>query len=266
MKVAKTPFIDDNSRMWCRSALALVLLMIPLASARAEIVAYTDDQGRIHITNLPDRGRSEVVLPRTRVPSRRSVGPASAQAEDPSVPTAYDSLIKKYAGYFNVPEALIRAVIKTESNFNAYATSPRGAQGLMQLIPSTARLVGTNRSYDPEENIRGGTRYLRWMLNRFNGNPTLAVAAYNAGPEAVSRHGGIPPFSETRNYVPRVMRLFYQYGGRTSQIRTSPDPMGGSSTIENDNGRTQIAEVIPQARPIREYRGPDGQIYVTNIP
>ena len=117
-------------------------------------------------------------------------------------------LVNRYAPEYGVDPRLALAVIQTESNFNAAARSPKNAQGLMQLIPETAARFNVRRPYDPEQNMRGGLAYLRWLLAYFQGNVPLVVAAYNAGEGAVNRFRGIPPYPETRAYVRRIMELF----------------------------------------------------------
>ena len=118
-----------------------------------------------------------------------------------------DALIGANAASYSVDPALVRSIVEAESGFNPRATSPAGARGLMQLMPGTAQSLGVVDAYDPAENLRGGTRYLRGLLDRF-GDVRLAVAAYNAGPAAVERFGGVPPFPETQAYVRRVLTRY----------------------------------------------------------
>lgn len=124
---------------------------------------------------------------------------------------AYSDTIRQQASHHGLDPEWVRAIIHAESNFNPAARSPKGAQGLMQLMPATANRFGVGNAYDPDENIRGGTTYLAWLLRRFNGDHRLAAAAYNAGEGAVDRHGGVPPYAETRQYVERVAHLWERY-------------------------------------------------------
>ena len=126
-------------------------------------------------------------------------------------PAEIEQLVQANAATWQVDPALVRAVIANESGFNPKATSKTGAQGLMQLEPDTAQSLGVTDSYDPEQNVWGGTRYLRGLLDRFGGDVTKAVAAYNAGPGAVEKYGGVPPYSETQSYVKNVLSSYQQY-------------------------------------------------------
>ena len=141
--------------------------------------------------------------------------------------TKFDDYIREASGRFNIPENLIRAVMAVESNFNPKAVSRVGAQGLMQLMPPTAAEMGVLDSFDPRQNILGGTRYLRTLANAFDGDLVLTLAAYNAGQNAVNRHMDIPPFAETQRYVRRVLKLYYYYkdqiGSTTAKKTESPD-------------------------------------------
>lgn len=124
-----------------------------------------------------------------------------------------DGLIEQYAAKNGLDSTFVKAVIKQESGFQPKVTSHCGAMGLMQLMPATANSLGVKDAYDPEQNIAGGTKYLKGLLDRFGGDKSLALAAYNAGPNAVSKYNGIPPYKETQNYVKNIMSTYQRYNG-----------------------------------------------------
>lgn len=162
---------------------------------------------------------------------------------------AYDSIIRQASQTYGVSEGLIKAVMHTESGFNVHARSPVGAQGLMQLMPATARRFNVSNAYDPQQNIMAGAKYLAWLLKRFNGNTSLALAGYNAGEGNVSKYGGIPPFRETQDYVRRVTSRYqnlYTEGLSTNSISPSPASSQGRIIASSDNystGSTTAANI-----------------------
>jgi soluble lytic murein transglycosylase-like protein len=174
------------------------------ARAGDVIYSYLDDQGVTHFTNIPRRDAryQRVKLDDSRLRYRRR----APDYRD------YDLLIHATALQHRLPPALVKAVIAAESAFDPNAVSHKGAQGLMQLMPNTAATLGVENAFEPTQNVRGGTTYLREMLDRF-GDVSRAVAAYNAGPAAVERYGGIPPYRETRDYVDRVLTYYRHYHG-----------------------------------------------------
>jgi soluble lytic murein transglycosylase-like protein len=184
--------------------LALVLALPAVAPrvAHAETYKLVAPDGTVHFTNAPTD-------PRYRRMGLKS-GTERGWLKLPAVAVeggGYWEMIRAAADRYGVPEQLVSAVIRVESGFNPRAVSVKGAQGLMQLMPTTASVLGVRNSFDPVENIEGGVRHLRGLLERFGYNVPLAVAAYNAGEQAVMRYGGIPPYAETRDYVTRVMGL-----------------------------------------------------------
>jgi len=146
--------------------------------------------------------------PKFRRAAAKPVAARSPQRSWPAEPEAYSRVVAEAASQYAVPERLIWAVIRVESKFDHRAVSPRGARGLMQLMPQTAKMLGVRNAFDPRENINGGTRHLRAMMERFPYDIHLAIAAYNAGEKAVLDFRGVPPFPETRDYVLRVLRLY----------------------------------------------------------
>lgn len=147
----------------------------------------------------------------TATAGRTAMSRARRSGRPSALLSALAPVIIAAAHEYQLDPALLAAVIHTESGFNAGATSPKGAMGLMQLMPDTASRLGVAAPYNPAQNVFGGAKYLRQMMDRFGGNPVLALAAYNAGPGAVEKFGGVPPFAETRNYIPRVARNYQRY-------------------------------------------------------
>jgi soluble lytic murein transglycosylase-like protein len=143
-----------------------------------------------------------------RLTSNNQIAAAHTNDETREAVTNYDQIISQAASLYNLPEKLIKSVIKQESNFNPEATSYAGATGLMQLMPATARSMGVDDATDPEQNIMGGSKYLSQMMARYDGDIQVALAAYNAGPGNVDKYNGIPPFKETQNYVQKVYGTF----------------------------------------------------------
>ena len=148
---------------------------------------------------------------------------------------AFDPIIKQAASQHGISEGLIKAVMHTESGFNVNARSPVGAQGLMQLMPATARRFNVSNAYDPQQNIMAGAKYLSWLMKRFNGNTSLVLASYNAGEGNVAKYGGIPPFKETQDYVRRV-------SSRYSNLYSN-----GIASSSSNNAPTENARIIAQS-------------------
>ena len=185
----------------------LLLLGLP-RPALSDVYAYKDKQGVLVFTNVPTHQGFRRVIREGAIRSPNS----SAQS--------YEELIRSASDRYRVDPDLIRAVIKVESDFDSSARSNKGAAGLMQLMPETARLHNVVDLYDPRDNIEGGVRHLKLLLGKYQGDFELSLAAYNAGMKAVERHGGIPPFAETREYVRRVLGYYQSYrGGNLSAFR-----------------------------------------------
>lgn len=181
-------------------------LFCAVATVSADIYKYVDENGVVCFTDAPYGKKIQ------RVSTDKKNDMKSAKAEQPAAavvfPKDYSQYIKRAASKYELEPELIKAVIKTESNGNHRAVSRKGAKGLMQLMPSTARDMNVSNPFDPKENIEGGTRYLKYLLERFKGNMTLALAAYNSGPGTVEKYGNIPPIDETRQYVKRIFNLY----------------------------------------------------------
>lgn len=198
--------------------IAVSLVVLSAGRPRAEIFKYVERDGTIHYTNMPTTIQAQQVsLPpltpanfQKYFPNYQFYRPTSLLQNLPNQ-ALYDPHIKLTCNIYGMDCNLVKAVIRAESGFNPHAVSPKGAMGLMQLMPGTSRDLGVTNPFDPAQNIDGGVRYLRMMMDRFRNNTHLALAAYNAGPEAVEKHGGIPPYDETQIYVKTVMDFYNRY-------------------------------------------------------
>jgi soluble lytic murein transglycosylase-like protein len=186
-------------------AFILLALLLPEHSeVQADIYRYRDENGVWHFTNVQSDVRYKLYI-------RSYPKKAAGYIRD------YEGIISQASERFKVDPFLIKAVIKAESDFNQNAVSHKGAQGLMQLMPGTAVDMRVEDPFNPEENIFGGTRYLSIMLSRFNNDMRLALAAYNAGPERVEDHRGIPPIPETKSFIEKVMQHYGRYRAGTQR-------------------------------------------------
>jgi hypothetical protein len=173
----------------------------------------------------------------------------------PGVPSArLTAAVDRIAQQNQLSARLIHSVIQVESNYDPDAVSPKGALGLMQLIPSTARRFGVADVFDPEDNVQGGARYLKYLLGLYKGDEALALAAYNAGEGAVSRYGGVPPYQETQDYVARVRQRL------ASPMLSPPD----APAAEPPAAASTEAETVPSYNPIHEVTGSNGKVYYTS--
>jgi len=169
----------------------------------ADIYRFVDGEGVVHFTNMQRDERYELYL---------REGPRGLPVGHESASLAWTmEYADRYSRAHNLSPALVKAIIRAESNGNRYAISRKGAKGMMQLMPFTSKRLKVNDPFDPVENIEGGVKYIKELLGTFGGNVAYAVAAYNAGPAAVRKHGGIPPYQETRVYVRRVLDYYRQY-------------------------------------------------------
>ena len=188
---------------------ALLASLWLVARAQAEIYVYTDPRGTMHFSNAPTDSIAKPYFPAESFRSRGNV--RQRMLFNASKRRDFDPLIQEMSRRYQVELALVKAVIHAESNFVPHARSPKGAMGLMQLMPQTARRHNVWRILDPRENIQGGVKHLRLLLDRYGGNLRKTVAAYNAGEDAVDRYGGVPPYRETVQYVQSVLQYRQVY-------------------------------------------------------
>ncbi len=207
--------------------LGLVVFAAAATAVHADIYQYTDESGVVHFTNVPGSNVKKPTRVRTESPSLASV--ASPQAIEPksegrkssatTVPASYHEYINTACEKYGVDPSLVHALVKVESGYNTFALSNKGAMGLMQLMPETANNMNVRNSFSPQDNVEGGVRYLRYLLDRYEGNISLALAAYNSGETSVKRWGTIPPFKETKDYVKKILTIYHGTGKTTSVPR-----------------------------------------------
>ena len=193
--------------MFCLCAVILCALAVP-DPAKADIYRYVDEDDIVHFTDAPTDKRFKVFMRdlkkdkelRTKLKYASSVNPAE-----------FEQLIRTCSEKYGVNQCLVKAVIHAESGYNPNAVSSKGASGLMQLMPGTAKSLKVADRFNPKDNVEGGVKYLRFLLDTFRGDVSLAVAAYNAGLSKVAKYGGIPPYNETRTYVNRVLSYMKSY-------------------------------------------------------
>ena len=224
-------------RLWLTLLCGVVLLFVVTSSSFAEekIQAFVSPSGKIIFTNLVNNAPSPVA----------PVIPGGTDVLATDMPVPLKTLVDTIAQTHGVDPALVRAVMKTESNFNRWAVSKKGALGLMQLIPETGRRFGVRDFFDPQQNVDGGVRYLRFLLEKFNGNLDLSLAAYNAGESLVGKLGRIPPIPETANYVRRVRAIY----------KTKAAPVVLAPAIASTTPSQSVKDEPPQIFRSRDERG-----------
>jgi soluble lytic murein transglycosylase-like protein len=230
--------------------LIVAAILLPGTSSAA-LYTYVDEIGVQHFTNAPTNSRYRMV-------ERSTFSPLLSQFI-----TRYDEDIRTVSKQYEIDPALVRSIIRVESGFNPLAISVKGAQGLMQLMPATAQDLRVANPFHPRENIIGGVKYLRYLLNLFKGDVALALAAYNAGENAVLRYGSIPPYPETMVYVQKVLGLYDP--SLESQLVSIPRKAGKSSTATG-SGRSSPPDY--RNKIYKKYRDIEGEriVIYTNIP
>ena len=188
-------FASQIKRMGTLVTVLFVFVTVPVA--QADIYMFIDSQGVLHFTNTPTSSQYKLYI-------KERPKPAAATIK-------YDEIIQEASDKFDLSFFLIKAIIKVESDFDSRAVSKKGALGLMQIMPQNLQAFNIREPYDPKDNIMGGSRYFKSLIERYSGKLPLALAAYNAGPTIVDKYRNIPPIKETEDYVKKVMKYFYLY-------------------------------------------------------
>ena len=211
------------------TSIALAVTIFAAATAQGQVQLTVRRDGKKVITNIPSRGAKSTDL--------------VWLAKRHDRPSRYDAFIERYAAMYDVDPVLVRAVIQIESNFDPRCVSNKGARGLMQLMPATAKRFGVTDIDDPEQNIRGGVRFLAYLQQLFRDDLQRVLAGYNAGENAVLKYGGIPPYAETSEYVKRGLTVYYgrPYGGGATVFAGHR----GKTSLKGGFGRTVAAAVLP---------------------
>ena len=210
-----------------------------VTTAHADIYQYTDESGVVHFTNTPTNSKKRTVkvhAEQRRSSTQPSAAPRTSSERHPArvndaIPASYVNIINSTCNRFGVDPSLVHAIVKVESDFNPFAVSRKGAMGLMQLMPQTANTMNVRNSFSPDENVEGGVKYLRYLLDRYEGNISLALAAYNAGETAVKKWGTIPPFKETQDYVKKILHIYNGTGKTFAPRYTIYIGTGADGTI-----------------------------------
>ena len=242
------------------SAMAVAVAFVSVPDADAQIYTRKNEHGVIEATNVPAERGYQLTYP-----GKGTLIHSAAWRLRPNYNGEYDHHIAAAAATHNVSTQLVRAVIQVESDFDSLARSSKGAQGLMQLMPDTARQLGVSNAFDPRQNIFAGVRYLRILLDMFQGDVALATAAYNGGASNVQRYGGIPPFKETRNYVAKIQSLLSGLGApmvttasaQMTSYAPGDNPFGVKAPAVTATATVKRTGKLTPARPKTYYRWKD---------
>ena len=259
---------DRRASFAAAGAVVMAVGLLAAPDADAQIYTRRNEHGVVEATNVPSQGGYQLTYP-----GKGTLIHSAAWRLRPNYNGEYDHHIAAAAALHGVSTELVRAVIQVESDFDSLARSSKGAQGLMQLMPDTARQLGVSNAFDPRQNIFAGVRYLRILLDMFGSDVALATAAYNAGATAVQRYNGVPPFRETRTYVQKIQALLSGLGSplaaSTGMTSYAPgdNPFGVKAVTASTAAAKRPAKVTP-ARPHTYYRWKDdtGVVHVAQNP